>query len=236
MQLKIKRSQREAGVLSKNVVFCLDARVAFTADEQASLHRYKLWNQCIYNSEASKRLLERSAAQQDGSFAGGLKSLANAALAGLSLNITIASLASGQRVECRSMDELLGAEEAIMAACQNLRGYIDTAASFDGREVLFDFSTGEPQVLAHAVSPSPQLIAPANAPTSPAAPALFSGGAPEQLSYDAPPEPYVASEYGYEVVDESTYKPSSFNGWDTRPLMVVGAVFAAIVVVLALLH
>lgn len=160
MQLKLKRSQREAGVLSTNVIFCLDARVEFTREEQHSVTRYKLQNQVIYNSEASKRLLDKSAAQQDGSTLGGLKALASVAMAGLKLNISVASLQRGQHVECKSLDELLGAEDAIMTACQNLRGYLSTAASFDGREVLVDFNDDEPKVVAQAVSPSPQLVAP----------------------------------------------------------------------------
>jgi len=170
MQLKLKRSQRETGVLSTNVIFCLDARVEFTREEQHSVTRYKLANQVIYNSEASKRLLDKSAAQQDGSTLGSLKSLATLAMVGLKLNISIASLQRGQHVECKSLDELLGAEDAIMTACQNLRGYLDTAASFDGREVLVDFNDNEPKIIAQAVGPSPQLISPAPLPPAPISP------------------------------------------------------------------
>lgn len=143
-----------------NVIFCLDARVEFTRDEQRNVTRYKLANQVIYNSEASRRLFEKSEAQQDGSLKGNIKALASAARAALKLNISIAGLQRGQHIECKSLDELLGAEDAIMTACQNLRGYLDTAASFDGREVLFDFNDNEPQIVAQAVSPDPQLLAP----------------------------------------------------------------------------
>lgn len=160
MQLKLRRSQREAGMLSTNVIFCLDARVEFTREEQHNVSRYKLANQVIYNSEASRRLLEKSAAQQDGSLKGNFKALASAAMAALKLNISIAGLQRGQHIECKSLDELLGAEDAIMTACHNLRGYLDTAASFDGREVLVDFSDNEPKVVAQAISPNPQLVAP----------------------------------------------------------------------------
>lgn len=170
MQLKLRRSQREAGMLSTNVIFCLDARVDFTREEQQSITRYKLANQVIYNSEASRRLLEKSVAQQDGSLKGNLKAVASAALAALKLNISIASLQRGQHIECKSLDELLGAEDAIMTACHNLRGYLDTAASFDGREVLVDFSDHEPKIVAQAVSPNPQLVAPRPSRPLPPAP------------------------------------------------------------------
>lgn len=57
MQLKLQRSQREGGVVSKSVIFCLDARVEFTPAEQASITRYKLHKQVIYNSEAAQKHL-----------------------------------------------------------------------------------------------------------------------------------------------------------------------------------
>lgn len=158
MQLKIKRSQRDGGVISKTAIFCLDARVEFTGEEKRYITRYKLGREVIYNSEAQLRLLERSHAQQDGSIRGNLKSLATAAFAFTKLHVTINSLEQGQHIECKSLEELLGAEDAIMTACQNLKTYLDAAATFDGREVLFDFSTGAPEPIAAAIAPSPALV------------------------------------------------------------------------------
>ena len=160
MQLKLKRSQRDGGIISKTAIFCLDARVEFTRAEQQNITRYKLAGQVIYNSEASKKHLDRADQQQDGSLKGSLKSLASVALAAMKLNISIASLERGQHIECKSLDELLGAEDAIMTACQNLKGYLAAAATFDGREVLVDFADEEPRVVAHATTPDLKLIAP----------------------------------------------------------------------------
>ena len=160
MRLLVRRSQREGGTLSKNVIFCLDARAAFTAAEQQSVTRYKLQNQVIYNSEASKRHLDRGDVARDGSMVGGLKSLASTALAAMNLNITIATLGRGQHIECKSLDELLAAEDAIMQACRNLKAYLDAASTFDGREVLFDFETGEPKAVAQSIASEPLLTAP----------------------------------------------------------------------------
>jgi len=175
MQLKIRRSQREGGVISKNVIFCLDARVQFTDVEQANLSRYKLINQVIYNSEASQRALSRSDALRDGSMSGSLKSLAFTAMAAMRLNITVSSLTRGQHIECKSLDELLGAESAIEEACQNLKGYLDVAATFDGREVLIDYSSVEGTVIAQTATPQPMLAAPptpSSAAPAPPVPAL----------------------------------------------------------------
>lgn len=168
MQLKLTRSQREAGAFSKSVVFCLDARAQLTPEEQASVNRYKLGGQVIYNSEASRRHLEAGKdAASAGTTGGYLKAIASTALAAMHLNITINGLQQGQHIECKSLDELLGAEEALMTACQNLKAYLDTAATFDGREVLFDFSGGEPALAAPVTAPPPMLVAPPAYTSSP---------------------------------------------------------------------
>jgi hypothetical protein len=160
MQLKLKRSQRDTGVMSKTVVFCLDARVEFTPEERARLVKYKLHKQVIYNSEAAqKHLMNAGMAAATGSIVGGLKSLGSVAFAAMNLNISIETLEKGQHVECKSMDELLQAENAILTACENLKAYLDTAATFDGREVLFDFAGDAPAVVAHA-APQAALAAP----------------------------------------------------------------------------
>lgn len=203
MQLKLQRSQRDGGLISRTVIFCLDARVEFTAEEQRHITRYKLQNEVIYNSEASARYLARAEAQNDGSIKGGLKSLASAAMAAMRLNISIASLQRGQHVECKSLDELLGAEEAIMTACQNLRAYLDTAATFDGREVLFAFDTGGPTVIAHsgAVPPAPILppgpLPPALATAAPAGlpPPLAASGEPISSPPSSDYRPYAGSDF-----------------------------------------
>src|SRR5262249_32789736 len=62
-----------------------------------------------------------------------------AAMAGLSLRITVSSLMKGHHVECQSLNELLGAERAIVEAVQSLREYLNVAATFDGREDILEF-------------------------------------------------------------------------------------------------
>lgn len=204
MQLKLQRSQREGGVMSKSVIFCLDARVEFTPAEQQSITKYKLHKQVIYNSEASRRALDGGAARVDGSTVGHLKSLAFTALAAMNLNISIESLQRGQHVECKSMDELLGAEEAIMDACRNLRGYLDTAATFDGREVLISFNTDEPEVLKSA--PAPMLVAPTKAVAAQSTPAPKLAG--PVVAPDTIVEPVM-----YQTNLDGTRTPLVDNGW-----------------------
>jgi hypothetical protein len=167
MQLKLRRSQRDGGLVAKNVIFCLDARAELTHFERDNLSRYKLYDQVIYNSEAAKRQLDKSvAATSEGTATGLLRGVVHLALTALRLNITIRSLERGHHIECKSMDELLAAEEAIMEACRNLKVYLDVAATFDGSEVVVEFATGEPVAVAASGSPEP-ILAPTFLPSGP---------------------------------------------------------------------
>lgn len=149
---------------------------AFTREERASVDRYRLGNTVIYNSEASKRLIDQGMAHNDGTAGGAMKGIAMFALASLRLNITVASLERGQHIECKTLEELMAAENALMTACRNLQSYLDTAATFDGRSVLFDFRTGEPVAVAAAVGAGAQS----------------SGGAPNVPPLPSPSEPPIA--------------------------------------------
>lgn len=260
MQLKIQRSQRDCGVISKTAIFCIDARVEFTAEEKSCIRRYKLGREVIYDSQARTAMMERSAAARDasghpinyrggvgtmiggaalGAAAGALsaaKSLGLAAVAATMLRITIDSLEQGQHVECKSLDELLATEDAIMAACQNLRTYLDTAATFDGREVLFRFDRGEPEPVAVVASPAPALlVTPTTVPAAaamisfpPAAteqpPAQVADETSDPADWEAPPtdEPgrYASNPFGYGGDDE------------TRKMLIAGGVALGVVLIL----
>jgi hypothetical protein len=149
MQLKLKRSQRQGGVMGGKLLFCLDARVELTAQEADDVRKYKLGSMCIYNSEASKKHLTAGMTSlATGNALGIGKAAFSMVMHRLNTNITIDGLVRGTHIECKDMDELLGAEESVMEACQNLRAYLDTAATFDGQEVVIDYSTGQPKLAA----------------------------------------------------------------------------------------
>jgi hypothetical protein len=157
MQLKLKRAQRKS-VLGK-VIFALDARIEISAEERGLVEKYRLGDNVIYDSTARKRHTEAIDAHLDrtrehASFSDtpGAQMLGvgktfyrlaragiSATMAGLSLRITVYSLMRGVHVECKSMEELLGAEHAIVDAAENLRTYLDVAATFDGREQIREF-------------------------------------------------------------------------------------------------
>ena len=224
MQLKLQRSQREGGVMAKSVIFCLDARVEFNAEEAANLKRYKMLEQVIYTSEGAKKAAEGSAAAMQkargnrlpptdmddllfsaaAGIGGGLKAAALGAVSAMKLRITVNSLQKGQHIECKSLDELLGAESAVIEACKNLRVYLDTAATFDGREVLIAFNTEEPEVLASA--PAPMLVAPTKAVAAQSAPVpKLAGPVVEPETLD---EPVM-----YQTNLDGTRTPLVDNGW-----------------------
>lgn len=139
MQLLLKRSQRAGGVFGGKVLFALDIRSEYTPEERSNINKYNLGGEVIYNSEASKRNLASMESQMDGSVAGLFKGLGSLALAGMKLNITIASLQKGHHIECKDLSELLGAEEEVREACKGLAQFLKIAAAFDGREEVVDF-------------------------------------------------------------------------------------------------
>ena len=153
MQLKLKRSQRSGGIMGGKVIFGLDARADLSADEQGLVKKYALGKIVVYDSEARKKHNEAAyghfddAAHSPGfgaSSAGrslwkNARGLASAAMMALSLRVTVDGLMTGQHIECKDLDELLGAEAAIRDACGNLKAYLETAVTFDGREEVVEF-------------------------------------------------------------------------------------------------
>jgi hypothetical protein len=147
MQLKLKRSQRAGGMLGGKVIFALDARTDLTPDEKGLVSKYALGKLVVYDSESRKKHGETAYGQFDEAASSSLgrslwksaRGIASAAMMTLSLRVTVDSLMSGQHIECKDLDELLGAEAAILNACRNLKAYLETAQTFDGREEIVEF-------------------------------------------------------------------------------------------------
>jgi hypothetical protein len=141
MQLKLRRTQKTSGMMSKSVVFCLDARLHLTAEEAENVRKYRLGDMVIYNSENKKKHMAAvSDALSTRSLGSVVKGYAHLAMSALSLNITFNKLVEGTHVECKDMDELLGAEEAIEQAAEAAKTYLALAETFDGREIVRDLA------------------------------------------------------------------------------------------------
>jgi len=139
MYLKLARSQKVKGMMSKTVVFVLDARVEYTSEEQQRIKAYGLDKQVIYNSSAAAERIEKGRAALESGTAGGLLSATmSLAMSKLSLNVTIGSLAEGHHIETESLTEILDAEEAIIKGCENVKSFIELAATFDGTERVLE--------------------------------------------------------------------------------------------------
>lgn len=147
MNLKLRRSQRSSGMLSSKVLFALDARAELSDEERSLVDKYALGKTVVYDSEARKkhlgatfdRLDEAERSSPGRSLWKTTRGLASLAMAAMTLRITVGSLIHGEHVECKDLDELLGAEAAIVEACKNLRAYLETASTFDGREEVVEF-------------------------------------------------------------------------------------------------
>lgn len=155
MQLKVTRSQRAGGMMGGKIIFILDARAEPTPEEAALIKKYGLGKMNVYDSEARKKHQASAAGHFDsaagapvfaatgksiaGSMWSNARGLASAAMSALALNVTIDGLISGQHIECKDLDELLGAQLAIIEACKSAKGYLDVALTFDGREEVLEF-------------------------------------------------------------------------------------------------
>jgi hypothetical protein len=148
MLLKLRRTQRQGGLTGGKIFFALDARVDVSPEERTLIDKYRLGDLSIYDSEARKMATQGAlagfaVAQQAPGAGSALMGLAKGAtklaIAAFTLRVTVNSLCSGQRIECKDLDELLGAEAAIREACVNLKNYIAAALMFDGREEVIEF-------------------------------------------------------------------------------------------------
>jgi hypothetical protein len=144
MQLRLNRSQRSKGMMSKAVIFCLDARADLTPDELQNVRKYGLGSQLLYSPAATMKHLEkaREAFQRD-TFGGVVRGWTSLAMAKFQIEITIDSLTKGHHIECKDLDELLAAQEAIIEGCKMMKSYLEVAATFDGSEQVIDFDQPE---------------------------------------------------------------------------------------------
>ena len=152
--LRLKRSQKSG--FRNTTIYMLDARIDVNAEIRSLIEKHKLGKKVIYESDARQRHAANARDRLDDSrtdtpffaspsaqatgFGRSLWQLTKASVnivrASLALQVTVSSLMAGVHVECKSMDELLEAEDAIRAAKRNLEGYIGEIVKFDGTEEI----------------------------------------------------------------------------------------------------
>ncbi|MET4424229.1 hypothetical protein [Bradyrhizobium sp. RT3a] len=156
LSLKLRRSQRST--LTGKIIFILDARIGLSAEAHALIQKYRLGSFVVYDSQARERHREATkdhleTTREHPPLTSGMttqllglgktfyrlgRASVSATMAALALHVTVDSLIRGVHVECESMDELLGAERAIKGAATNLKGFLEEAATFDGREEVVE--------------------------------------------------------------------------------------------------
>ena len=149
MQLKLKRSQRKT--MTGKIIYHLDVRAEIPQSDLALIKKYKMGATHVYSSESLKALASGAdAAIATGQILGKLNPLGSGALTStvkgmgmgiasrFAMKITVNDLTNGKSIECKDLNEMLDAEQAVINACQNLKGFLEAAETFDGRELVVE--------------------------------------------------------------------------------------------------
>lgn len=128
MKLRLTKSQRSSGVVSKKVVFSLGAQVDLTAQESDYVKTYKMGKEVIYNKDRVNPDLVN--------YNTGKGIVRNLSAALMNINLTVDDLVKGKTIECKDITEMLHAEASVKTACKGLKGLLDACAGFAGEEVI----------------------------------------------------------------------------------------------------
>jgi len=129
MKLILQRSQKSGMMGMGKIIFGLDARAQLTEEESEYVKKYKMGREILYRKEK----VDTSSIQGMGIMAG-----LGTALAARALNLTISvdDLVKGKHVECKDIVEMRAAEEQLREACAMFKEILESAAHFEGEEVV----------------------------------------------------------------------------------------------------
>jgi len=128
MKLRLNKSQRSTGVMSKKVLFSLGAQVDLTAQEADFIKKYKMGTEVLYNKDRVNPEL-----QNYGSGKGIIRNLSAIAM---NINLTVNDLVKGKTIECKDISEILDAEASVKSACAGLKNLLEACAGFEGEEII----------------------------------------------------------------------------------------------------
>ena len=128
MKLRLNKSQRSSGVMSKKVMFSLGAQVDLTAQEAEYVKKYKMGREVIYNKD---RINQKAALP---STVGGL--VRDISAMTMNINLTVDDLVKGRTIECKDIVEMIDAEESVKSACQGMKNLLEACAGFEGEEII----------------------------------------------------------------------------------------------------
>ena len=123
MKLLLRRDQRSS-MLGK-AVFTLEVRADISADEQASIRKYKLGDTQLYSSHD---VIDKGS---------GLLGVASRlAFKAMTISVSVNDLAGGKKIECKDIIEMLAVEEQITEAAKTFKLVLDAASQFGGEVVV----------------------------------------------------------------------------------------------------
>jgi len=128
MKLRLNKSQRSTGMMSKKVLFSLGAQVDLTSQEQDYVKKYKMGKEVIYNKDRINPELRN--------YNTGKGIMQNLSAAMMNINLTVDDLVKGRTIECKDITEMLDAEATVKSACQSLKHLLDACAGFEGEEII----------------------------------------------------------------------------------------------------
>lgn len=128
MKLRLNKSQRSTGVMSKKVVFSLGAQVDLTAQEAEYVKKYKMGSVVLYNKDRVNPEMH--------DYASGKGIMRNLSAIAMNINLTTNDLVIGRTIECKDINEIIDAEVTVKSACQGLKNLLEACAGFEGEEIL----------------------------------------------------------------------------------------------------
>ncbi|MCI0558571.1 MAG: hypothetical protein MN733_08755 [Nitrososphaera sp.] len=126
MKLLIRRSQKKGIVGS--ITFILDSRAELTPEEKENVKKYKMGKEILYYKE--KVDLSKSDPETWSGIARGLAARA------LNIKITVDDVVNGKSIECKDILEMRAAEEQLKEACGLFKTMLESAAHFEGEQVI----------------------------------------------------------------------------------------------------
>ncbi|MCI0564469.1 MAG: hypothetical protein MN733_38855 [Nitrososphaera sp.] len=126
MKLLIRRSQKKG--LVGSITFVLDARSELTPEEKDNVKKYKMGKEILYYKEK----VDTSRSDPE-SWSGIARSLAARAL---NIKITVDDVVNGKSIECQDILEMRAAEEQLKEACKLFKEMLESAAHFEGEQVV----------------------------------------------------------------------------------------------------
>lgn len=139
MQLKVNRSQKKGGLFGNKIIYQLDVMVDYSPEEKELINSQKYGGKLIYQSTDNEALYNDFLEHSDDMSAAGLtKNLGRIIRANFSLKITVASLARGHHLEATELNDIVEAENGVIAACKELKQYLANSTEYKGGEHVIE--------------------------------------------------------------------------------------------------